>query len=157
MSIFQRRHREMRQREELSEQGLGSRETVKYRVVARSNSGSKHIFWWKSVMSHEIRNMTEIYDTEWVGWVRIVSHELHVTWLCHVHILLSLMACHVVLSMVDFDQANRWFLLDERRWLIAVRCDYKRRNSQWRSTYLIFEFLMAFNMFLYRKVAGKIF
>jgi len=49
-----------------------------------------------------------------------------VTWLCHVHILFSLMACHVVLSMVEFDQADRWFLLDERRRLIAIRCNYKQ-------------------------------
>jgi len=62
--------------------------------------------------------------------VRIVIERVTCDVVCVMSILLSLMACHVVLSMVDFDQADRWFLLDERRRLIAIRCDYKKRNSQ---------------------------
>jgi len=41
-------------------------------------------------MSHEIGNMTAIYDTECVDWVRMVSHELHMWRGCVISIYCSL-------------------------------------------------------------------
>jgi len=100
------------------------------------------LFWWKGVMSHEIGNMIEIYDTVWDGWVRMVSHELH-TWRgCVMSRLLSLMACHVVLSMVEFDQADSFCWIIGEDWLL-FDVIIKISTSQWRSTHLIFEILMV--------------
>ena len=56
------------------------------------------------------------------GFARVAC----VAWLCRVRILLSLMACHVVLSMVEFDRVDGWFLLDGGRELIAIRCGCRR-------------------------------